>query len=129
VKSVAFETSICFPQRDGLSPVLITCYLAAALKSVREISTRPNPPVAILGMPLEMEYADDVDFLDEEKKPLDELLPIAASKLKIENLFMNESKTEFTHMYLSTKHETKENDDPLRGGEPWRKSKILGSLP
>ena len=125
--SAVFETSIGSPQGDGLSPVLFTCYLAAALSSVRGHSTRPNPPVSSLGMPLEMEYADDVDFLDEEKEPLDRLLPIAAEQLEAVNLFMNEAKTEHTHVYLSHKHEESENGDPTRGEETWRKSMILGS--
>ncbi|XP_066294593.1 uncharacterized protein [Branchiostoma lanceolatum] len=118
--SADFETSIGSPQGDSLSPVLFTCYLAAALETVRRSSTRPNPPLSELDMPLEMEYADDVDFLDEEKDPLERLLPIAARNLKDSNLFVNEGKTEFTHVYLA--------DKPLRGEEEWRKSKILGSL-
>ncbi|XP_078682194.1 uncharacterized protein LOC144916745 [Branchiostoma floridae x Branchiostoma belcheri] len=84
------------------------------------LSARPNSPVSELGMPLEMEYADDVDFLDEEKAPLERLLPVAARNLKDSNLFVNEGKTEFTHVYLA--------DKPRRGEEEWRKSKILGSL-
>ena len=56
-------------------------------------------------MPLEMEYADDVDFLDEEKETLTRLLPVAAEQLKEANLFENEVKTEFTHIhtYLANK--------------------------
>ena len=126
--SAEFETTIGSPQGDSLSPVLFTCYLAAALSSVRRCSTRPNPPISALGMPLEMEYADDVDFIDEEKDILDRLLPVAAQNLKDSNLFMNEAKTEFTHVYLSDTQEKEENDKPLRGKEDWRKSKILGSL-
>ena len=68
--SVEFKTSIGSPQGDGLSPMLFTCYLAAALPSVRESSTRPNPPISPLGLPLEMEHADDMDFIDEENTPL-----------------------------------------------------------
>lgn len=126
--SAEFETSIGSPQGDSLSPVLFTCYLAAALSTVRERSTRPNPPISMLGMPLEMEYADDVDFLDEDKEVLKKLLPIAADQLKVANLFVNEAKTEFTHVYLSNKQKESENDTPVRGEEKWRKSKILGSL-
>ncbi|KAI8519244.1 hypothetical protein Bbelb_025010 [Branchiostoma belcheri] len=118
--SADFETSIGSPQGDSLSPVLFTCYLVAALETVRRSSARPNQPVSELGMPLEMEYADDVDFLDEEKAPLERLLPVAARNLKDSNLFVNEGKTEFTHVYL--------DDKPQRGEEEWRKSKILGSL-
>ena len=66
-------------------------------------------------MPLEMEYADDVDFLDEEKEALDGLLPTAAEKLKDANLFMNEAKTEFTHVHLSSTQELCENGTPHRG--------------
>ena len=79
-------------------------------------------------MPLETEYADDVDFIDEEKEPLDQLLPVTAAQLKAVNLSMNEAKTEFTHVYLSETHETGEDDEPLRGKEEWRKRKTLGSL-
>ena len=79
-------------------------------------------------MPLEMEYADDVDFLDEEKESLIRLLPIAAEQLKKANLFVNEAKTEFTHIHLSGKLEQSGNDNPIREEEKWRKSKILGSL-
>ena len=43
-------------------------------------------------MPLEMEYADDVDLLDEEREPLETLLPVAAVQLKDVNLLMNEAK-------------------------------------
>ncbi|KAL6486765.1 hypothetical protein MHYP_G00061570 [Metynnis hypsauchen] len=99
--SAEFETTIGSPQGDSLSPVLFTCYLAAALTTIREQSPRPNPPVSDIGMPLEMEYADDVDFLDEEKTSLSQLQSIAAANLRDNNLFMNESKTEFTHVYLA----------------------------
>ena len=126
--SAEFETTIGSPQGDSLSPVLFTCYLAAALRSVRNRSTRPNPPVSEIGMPLEMEYADDVDFLDEEKVPLDTLQPIAAEDLKEHNLFMNEAKTEHTHVYLAEKSEIDDDDQPCRNNESWRKSKTLGSL-
>ena len=39
-----------------------------------------------------MEYADDVDNLDEEKKPPDHLQSVAAEKLKVHNLFINETR-------------------------------------
>ena len=126
--SSEFETTIGSPQGDGLSPVLFTCYLAAALSSVRESSTRPNPPISPLGMPLEMEYADDVDFIDEEKQPLEDILPTAGVELQDVNLFMNKSKTEFTHVFLANTQQDDKEDAKLRGKEKWRKSKILGSL-
>ena len=43
------------------------------------------------------------------------------------NLFVNESKTEFTHFYLADKNEVDNKGEPLRGREPWRSSISLGS--
>ena len=67
--SDSFDTSTGPPQGGSHSAVIFTCYLVAALSSARETSN--NPPVSSLGLPLGMEYADDADLLDEEKKPLD----------------------------------------------------------
>ena len=53
-----------------------------------------------------------MDFIDEEKQPLDDLLPTAAEQLKDENLFMNEAKTEFTHVHLSDTQEVDEDGEP-----------------
>jgi hypothetical protein len=126
--SDVFDTSIGSPQGDSLSPTLFTCYLAGALKSLRATSTRPNPPIADNGMPLEMEYADDVDFLDENKPQLVRLQATAATSLKDHNLIMNESKTEFVHIYLADQLDVDSEGKRCRGNEKWRKSKTLGSL-
>ena len=110
---------------------MFTCYLAASLPSVLEVpqvQPPPPPPISPLGLPLEMEYADDVDFIDEEKYPLDDLLSTAAEQFKNENLFMNEAKTEFTHVHLSDTQEVDEDGVALCGNDKWRRSKILGSL-
>ena len=52
-------------------------------------------------MPQDWEYADNVDFADEEHEPLDSLLQTACTQLRVWNLLVNESKTEFTHIYLA----------------------------
>ena len=83
-----------------------------------------------------MEYADDVDFIVEEKQ-LYNILPAVGAELQD----VNKSKTEFTHVFLADTQETEfthvfladtQEDDKdeaeLRGKEKWRKSKILGSL-
>ena len=57
--------------------MLFTCYRAAALVAVRQKTTRPNPYISTGGMSLEWEYADDVDFADEEREPLDVVLSTA----------------------------------------------------
>ena len=77
-----------------------------------------------------MEYADDVDFLDKEKKPLDQLQPVAAEKLKVDNLFMNETKTEFSHVHLAegTDTDTDLHGKAFHGNESCLKNKTLGSL-
>ena len=61
---------------------------------------RPNPPITAEGLPLETEYADDVDFMDEDEENL-RTLPMATEILKSWNLFANEDKTDFTHVYLA----------------------------
>ena len=44
------------------------------------------------------------------------------------NLFMNKSKTEFTHVFQADTQEDDKEDVELRRKEKWIKSKILGSL-
>ena len=83
--SAWFETTIGFPQGDSLSPVLFTCYLAAALRCVRQCAGRPDLPITSEGMPQEWEYADDVDFADEEREPLDSLLQTTCTQLRVWN--------------------------------------------
>ena len=78
---------------------------------------------------MEMTYADDVDFVEEEKAPLDQLQPVAAETLKSPyNLFMNETKTDFTNVFLADVTEANDELEPLRNREPWRKKQVLGSL-
>jgi len=72
-----------------------------------------------------MEYVDDVDFLDEEKKPMDHLQSVAPEKLKVQNLFMNETKTEFSHIYLAEATEIDSHGKALRGNESWCKNNTL----
>jgi hypothetical protein len=72
-------------------------------------------------MPLESEYADDVDFLDEEPIRLKFILSVATCVLKEWNLNINASKTEFVEFYLATPGEEDANK------EPWRQTKLLGS--
>ena len=116
-------------QGDSLSGILFTLQLAGALYNVRAVVTyRPNPPISDTGMPLEWEYSDDVDFIDEEKELLQELLPKCTEVLGEWNLNVNESKTEFVHFYLAGKDDVDEEGLPLTDNEAWRTCKSLGSL-
>ena len=103
-------------------------YLAAALVVVRQKTTRPNPPISTRGTPLEWEYADDVDFADEERELLDAVLSTACTELANWNLFVNEAKTDNVHIFLANTSETDDAGNMLRGNEKWWSSKTLRSL-
>jgi hypothetical protein len=51
---------------------------------------------------LDIEYADDVDFMDEEEENLKIILPMVTDILKRWNLFVDEVKADFTHVYLAS---------------------------
>ncbi|KAL5260789.1 hypothetical protein ACHWQZ_G010818 [Mnemiopsis leidyi] len=89
---------------------------------------RPNPPITDIGLPLDTEYADDIDFNDEDEENLKALLPIATEVLKDWNLFVNEDKTDFTHVYLAEKGVKDDQGKPIAGNKLWRKSITLGSM-
>ena len=96
----SFETNIGIPQGDGLSPILFTIYLEAALRTFKSKVTnhikldhsytnlQPLTPAKMVG------YADDQDFIRKDKQQLLDL----ESKLKDEfsnwNLKVNTDKTE-----------------------------------
>jgi hypothetical protein len=72
-------------------------------------------------MPLESEYADDVDFLDDDPIKLQFIQAVASNVLKQWSLNINTTKTEFVSFHLSQK-----NDADFEK-EEWRQSKLLGS--
>ena len=116
-------------QGDSLSGTLFTLSLAGSLYHVRSVVVeRPNPPISDTGMPVEWEYSDDVDFLDEHLQPLQELLPKCRDVLSEWNLHVNESKTEFVHFYLAGRGDLDDDGSPLIDNEAWRMCKSLGSL-
>ena len=72
--SLEFQSFLGAFQGGCLSECLFTSVLAGALcdlkiKLVIEID-RPNPPITELGLPLDTEYAGDVDFNAEEEENL-----------------------------------------------------------
>ena len=132
VLSAEFTSLLGAFQGDCLSGCLFTLVLAGALNELRFTITisldRPIPPISADGMPLDSEYADDVDFNDEDSDNLSAILPQAQEILKKWNLYVNEDKTEFTHIYLATKSDRDNDGNPLSGNEAWRKSITLGSM-
>ena len=89
---------------------------------------RPMIPVDDKGMPLEWQYADDADFVDDELDKLKELLPVCNGVLEEWDLHVNESKTEFVHFYLASRGDVDSDGNSLVDNEAWRASKSLGSL-
>ena len=130
--SVEFLSLLGAFQGDCLSGCLFTLVLAGALCELREhlavTMERPNPPITVDGFPQESEYADDVDFMDEEEENLRTILPMATEVLKSWNLFVNEDKTDFTRVYLANSGETDTSGKLVAGSEEWRKSITLGSM-
>ena len=52
---------------------------------MRQCASRPDLAITSEGMPQDWEYADDVDFADEEHEPLDSLLQTACTQLRVWN--------------------------------------------
>ena len=105
--SAEFRSFLGAFQGDYLSGCLFTLVLAEALRDLRNrleaAMNRTNPPISEIGLTLDTEYADDIDFNNEDEKNLKVLLPMATEVLKDWNLFVNEDKTDFTHVYLAKK--------------------------
>ena len=58
---------------------------------------------------------------------LPKILETACDILKDWTLFVNESKTVFTRVYLAGMSEVDSNDNKIRGNEEWRDTVLLGS--
>lgn len=123
-----FESLLGAFQGDSLSGKLFTLVLAAALHHLRAIRGCANPPINELGLPTEWEYSDDCDFADEDIEYLESILPQVKDVLGEWNLEVNESKTEFTTVYIAKQSDRDQNNQPLANNEPWRSNKSLGSL-
>lgn len=66
------------------------------------LPSRPNPPIAENSMPIETEYADDVELLDEDPEKLQEVYEISKRVLGEWSLYIND-KTTFTRIYVANK--------------------------
>ena len=119
-ESIPFLTTLGSAQGDSLSGKLFSLYLAGALNHLRVINKRANPLIERNLLPLEMEYVDDTDFIDENMENLTEMIPQIESIFGEWNLKVNPNKTEYTEIYIS-------DDKSERGKEEWRNSKVLGS--
>ena len=114
--SHAFASTIGTPQGDSLSPVLFTFYLEAALRYLR--SRLPLRHSADDMSPLDVEYADDIDFISYSRPYLNYIERIAPACLAEWSLQLNAAKPERTSV-------SRQVD---RAHEPWRTTRKLGSL-
>ena len=112
----AFTTSIGTPQGESLSPVLFTVYLEAALRDLR--SRLPTRPQTDANLPLDVEYADDTDFISTSRLFLDDIERIAPACLAEWSLTINASKTERSSV---CRHADQVDEE-------WRMTRKLGSL-
>ena len=128
--SAEFTSTLGSFQGDSLSGCLFTLVLAGALHHLRTLIPYRNviPYKQDTLMPEESEYADDVDFLDEEEICLQFILPVANNVLKEWSLNINCTKTEFVKFFLAEKGVLDSKNQPVRDNEPWRKTKLLGSF-
>ena len=90
----AFASTVGTPQSDSLSPVLFTVYLEAALRDLRS-RLPPRPPADDM-LPLDVEYADDIDFISYSRPYLNDIERIAPACLAEWSLQLNAAKTERT---------------------------------
>ena len=68
-------------------------------------------------MPLESEYADDVDFYDTDDQALHFFLPIADTVRKSWHLYMNDDKTKRVQYNLAKRGDVNEHGTPLVNNE------------
>ena len=124
------ESTLGAFQGDSLSGKLFTLVLARALRDVRATVERPSIPISIEWISDKWEYADDVDFVEENMEDLKVMYPTVKEVLKSWNLFLNDEKPEFIRVYLAEMNEVDESGKSIRNlkSEEWRKSKYLGSL-
>lgn len=116
-QSKPFTTNTGSPQGDSLSPILFTVYLECAMRELRARLIRPDID---RGLPPEIGYADDQDFISRSADFINKIEKEATSSLANWSLKVNPTKTERT--VLKKKREGDGNE------ETWRKTKKLGTL-
>ena len=126
--SEMFSFNIGASQGDSTAGKLFTLNLAGAMVHIRAVlPSRPNPPIADNHMPLESGYSDDVEKIGEDMEELQEIFRISKNILSEWSLFVNETKTKFTRVYLEEVGACDEWDNVLRGNEEWRNETLLGT--
>ena len=113
-----FCNNIGTPQGDGLSPVLFTCYLEAAIKEARK--NLPPHSHEYAGLPHEKIYADDGNFYSTSLEWLQSSLPVIADTLRFWSLKVNTQKTEWVTYPRSRRAGEEQCANLVRSWEPKR---------
>ena len=111
---------------------LFTLNLAGAMVHIRAVlKTQPsNSPIADNHMPFESGYSDDVEKFGENIRELLEIFQISKNILReCPSLFINDTKTKFTRVYLEEVGACDELGNDLRGNKEWRNEWTPGSWP
>ena len=124
-----FISNIGSPQGDGISGILFNIYFENSLKTVRSKLDQYDDHVwtehcyakkSTSQIPFsEIIYADDFDHITDDVKEKKRFDKIIKETLAVDNLLVNEDKTEHTLI----KRITNKNE----GDETWRHVKKLGS--
>ncbi|XP_063680130.1 uncharacterized protein LOC134815520 [Bolinopsis microptera] len=126
--SEMFSFNIGASQGDSTAGKLFTLNLAEAVVHIRAVlPSRPNPPIADNHMPLESGYSDDVEEIGEDMEELQDIFQISKNILSEWSLFVNDTKTKFTRVYLEEVGACDEWGNELRGKEEWRNETLLGT--
>ena len=118
-----FNSNKGSPQGDGISGIFFTLALERALRDLRsKVNTKRTSMEHSYSrqssIPVEMIYADDTDFISEDKFIDQVINKEAKSILQQHQLKVNDDKTEHTRIKRGKSKEE----------ESWRKVKKLGSL-
>ena len=109
-----FESNVGVPQGDSFSPVAFTTAFEMVLQQIRpRFPATPTADVQ-LGLPMEMQYADDTNFVSTSHDFLEDVMNVLDIELLPRHLVCNTDKTQRVHVY--------------REGQDSQKNKTLGAL-
>jgi sorting nexin-29 len=112
-----FVTNVGSPQGDGSSGHHFNVYQEEPVREVIETVEEHVDHIYCMTPPVEMKYADDIEFVSMNESKRDEITANVKQIFSKHNLIVNEEKTE--NLWIKREE---------RKSETWRNSKKLGSL-
>ena len=93
-----FKSTVGGPQGDSFIPVAFTTAFEMVLQQTRSVfPTTPSAGIQ-LGIPMEMQYADDTDFISTSHSFLEDVLKVLDTELPPRHLICNTEKTQCVHV-------------------------------